>query len=184
MLFKLLQLLLCRIGVVQPSFINPYVEKGISAYNLTLTQSNRCMQYPRCILFECCSQELITNAYNYFAIPKPNLFSCMQHRNQQQKLQHEVCSYNTSIQERMQDFWPLKIKFTIDVLANGLARLPPTPPNYYELLARRSQFKVLYLVQGDYKKVMPSWYAEELIDLMYLSYKVDYNGIRFSFFLS
>lgn len=150
-------------------FLNPLLKRGYSSYNITLSQSNRCMQYPRCILFDCCDNDLKNHVQDYFFAEEQrsgyHSFSCMK---------SQSCSYRASLSDRMSDFWALKETFTHDILVDALVSLPPTSPAIYKFLENRTEFKILYLVQGDYKNNLPSWYSE-LEDFLYLSYKVNYD---------
>ena len=75
----------------------------------------------------------------------------------------------------MADFWVIKETLTHDIVEDALVHLPPTPPEVYDMLSKRNEFKILYLVQGDYKQNIPAWYSE-MEDKIYLSYKFNYEG--------
>ena len=155
------------------SFYNPYRDK-LSNAEITSSSKNRCTLYPRCLLFGCCSPSLLGYVEEYFAESscgqhhQLNSFKCMR--------DHKSCSHDTPISERLSKLPIINDTLNHTYLFNKLAELPPTHPKVYHMLERRCVFKVLYLVQGDYRDKLPA-YMRSLGDLLYLSYKEKQLGM-------
>lgn len=139
-----------------------------------LTTRNRCMLYPRCLLFSCCDKSLLLRVNGLFGrYETSNPFSCMFAQN---------CSYDKPLHERLEGIDFVENTINLEIVTQWLNKLPPTPPQVYRHLSSRKEFKVLYLVQGDYKKNL-----EESIcsvgEFLFLSYK-DKQAGNFDEFLA
>jgi hypothetical protein len=97
------------------------------------------------------------------------------------------CSRNEPLGKRIEQLEILRRTLTQDYLEYELANLPPTPPAVYRQLSLHREtannFKVLYLVQGDYYSKLPAHYKEQMTDLLFLSYKEQQSGKIISFTL-
>ena len=138
---------------------------GISAKEMTVTNMNRCLLYPRCLLFSCCGSilqgkvdQFFRSSNNLLPIFTPN-------------------EYRT-FEDYMAIHPLVAVTISQDILYKGLGRLPPTSPQEYERLANRSQFKVINLVQGDLIENLGSFY-HSLEPLIFLSFKKQKQGTLF-----
>ena len=84
------------------------------------------------------------------------------------------CRYDLPLRKRMTEHPLLNVVITHQMLYDGLANLPPTPPAVYDRLEARSQFKVIYMTQGHIRTSLPHWY-KGFTDLLFLSYKFQTN---------
>ena len=134
---------------------------NISAKQMTVTNMNRCLLYPRCLLFSCCSSTLQEKVDQFFRTSK-NLLPLLM-------------SNSRSFEDFMAMHPLIAITITQKMLYEGLGKLPPTSPHKYERLANRSQFKVIYLVQGDLIENLGTFY-HSLKPMIYLSYKQQKQG--------
>lgn len=111
-------------------------------YKAILTDRNRCLLYPRCVLFGCCTSELTEHVELYFA--------------HESSLHHFLCSFRKTCNFTIPFATRASKVFayvathnvTSELLASWLSILPPTSPkDYYELRSRK-EFKILYMTQG------------------------------------
>jgi hypothetical protein len=145
-----------------PLFVNPLV----SDYFEIFTERNRCILYPRCLLFGCCPSLLAEHMDVFFqneAVNRP--FACMF---------AGTCNYSVPFPERTKKLWTklVGINVTAELVQEWLSKLPPTSPAAYRALRKRHQreeFKVLYMTQAKNKKDVGVnlWY---LNDLLYMSW--------------
>ena len=137
---------------------------GISAKEMTVTNMNRCLLYPRCLLFSCCTsilQEKVDRFFRTSPIPTLNEFD------------------NERSFEDFMAIHPLvAITITQEMLHEGLGKLPPTSLQEYERLANRSEFKVINLVQGDLIENLGTFY-HSLKPMIFLSFKKEKQGTLF-----
>ena len=142
---------------------------GVHDSSLSLSRSNRCIFYPRCLLFSCCDKALLERTSTYFHGDGsfPFHFSCMK---------TGKCLYSLPLAERLKDLDIMNITLTIDLLADLLLILPPTSPRVYKELAARKEFKILYLTQGDYYSKLETC-LHQFQDMIFLSYKERVKGI-------
>ena len=152
-----------------------YAVFGFHDGSLSLSRSNRCLFYPRCLMFACCDKTLIERISSYFHGDGsfPMHFSCMK---------TGQCSYSSPLAERLRNLEIMNTTLTIDLLADLLLTLPPTSPRVYKELAARTEFKVLYLTQGDYFSKLESC-LHQFEDMIFLSYKEKMHGKCFLFFI-
>lgn len=139
--------------------------------DIALTSLNRCHMFPRCHLFGCCGHDLVIAAHGYFKFSEKEghfPFSCMFD-------DWDSCSYQDNITARIDGLPIMSITITNEVVEQMLVELPPTPPAAMHRLGQRKQFKVLYLVQGDYKSNLEPC-IKQLEDYLYLSYKEPQQG--------
>ena len=126
--------------------------------------------YPRCLLFGCCHPRLLLHVGVFFNYNAEDHYVCMR---------TDTCLYNQSLHARLNQNYMFNTTMTARILYHGLANLPPTPPKVYNLLKSRRVFKVLYLVQGANRDDLPSWYTEQLRDMIFLSFKNRVQGDLF-----
>lgn len=153
-------------------FKNPVLEQYESS-TITVSKRNRCYQYPRCLLFDCCDASLQQHVQEYFlnqATSRNREFACMFSTDPKYS-----CKYDLPLKERMKGHPLLNITITHEILYNGLANLPPTSPSAYNRLQARAQFRIVYMTQGQYRSSLPDWYSG-FSDLLYVSYKVPQDG--------
>ena len=114
-----------------------------------------CLMYPRCLLYACCSLELLSASA--LSSSEPGM------------LYEDI---NIPLNKRMTGHPLAKIIITREILVQGLASLKPTPQSAYETLRQRQDFRVLYLSQGDGDRSnLPPWYLKNMKDLLYLSFR-------------
>lgn len=128
-------------------FFNPLLSRGYSSYEITQSGFNRCMQYLRCLLFGCCDSELESFTHEYFQRESSvsfSTFSCMFSSNFVDNINSKksptLCSYSTSLSERIGDHWLMNTTITSDISSDQLVRLPPTPPEVYSRLSLRREY--------------------------------------------
>lgn len=112
-------------------FRNPLLDKYPSSI-ITASKMNRCYQYPRCLLFDCCDADLRKHVLDYFlnqATSKQKEFSCMFEQDETMG-----CNYDVPFETRFSGHPFLGATLTHDILFDGLAQLPPTPPSAYNRL--------------------------------------------------
>lgn len=130
--------------------------------SLALYSANRCLFYPRCLLFSCCSPEALIHTPN-----SSSAFACME--------AGHCTSMDRTLDERLEGHELVDVVITRDILDHGLATLLPTPPTALSDLKRRREFRVLYLAQGDGHKYAHDPLYETLQqdgrDLLYLTFR-------------
>ena len=115
-----------------------------------------CFLYPRCLLYACCSPELLEDSTSASKEPASDFF---------------YTDINIPLNMRMLGHPLTNITITKGILAHGLASLKPSPQHAYEALRSRPDFRVLYLAQGDYhRRNLQPWYLN-MKDLLYLSFE-------------
>lgn len=152
--------------------------------NIVFTSKNRCVFYPRCLLFNCCDTVLRGHISNYF-----NSIASPENRHIKHHFLNSNCDRdNSSIVDRLSMIPLSGVKvITQQVVEEGLAALPPTHPHAYKELESCCHFRVLYLVQGDNRANLPSIYSE-MKDMIFLNYRFNdigpslyYPGSSFAF---
>ena len=159
--------------VSPPNFVNPMFERtNSSSLSNVLSSKNRCLFYPRCLLFNCCSDRLHKAVYDYF-------YSISNHKQLAQHLLEPLCAPDTiSFYDRLVKIPLVTLNVVNDVASaitpamveKGIAALPPTHPHAYKELEACCYFRVLYLVQGDNKKALPPGYSD-MKDMIFLNYR-------------
>jgi hypothetical protein len=112
--------------------------------DMAFSERNRCTLYPRCILFGCCSKELLVGVEVHFRDIEDKVeshdstgrFACMFAGN---------CNYSIPLSDRIGHHPMLGKTLTKAILAKMIAKLSPTHPKEYEALKARPEFKVLYM---------------------------------------
>ena len=138
---------------------------GASAKEMTVTNMNRCLLYPRCLLFSCCSSILQEKVDQHFQNSLYNLSS-------------NELENGRSFDDSMGMHPLVAITITHAILYDGLVKLPPTSPREYERLANRPQLKVINLVQGDIIENLGAFY-HSLKPMIFLSFKKRKQGSLF-----
>ena len=141
---------------------------GISAKGMTVTNMNRCLLYPRCLLFSCCSSNLQEKVDQFFQSSNNSLPILMPNELKIDRSFDDVMAMHPLI----------AVTITQEMLYEGLRKLPPTSPQEYERLANRSQFKVINLVQGDLIENLGAFY-HSLKPMIFLSFKKQKQGTLF-----
>ena len=138
------------------------------APSLSLLAAGRCLLYPRCLLFACCSEAVLTEADRSFELlARADTYACMTDNTPPR------CGALPAApaQARLQGHPLSGVTITRDLLEKGLAALPPTPPSVFAALRTRSSFNVLYLAQGSTpQQHLPPWYSG-MKNFLYLSYR-------------
>ena len=150
-------------------------------FEITMTKKNFCTFYPTCLAFNCCSDEHRahieevhrTEVCNHYAP-----FTCMH------KLHHthspigiSSCSYKLNFTERLKGKgvdWTTET-ITKEIMYRKFLEMPPTSVATFRALEKRCEFKVIYLLQGDYKSNIKSK-VSAFSDMLYLSYKEKVDG--------
>ena len=141
---------------------------GVSAGEMIVTNMNRCMLYPRCFLFSCCSSIVQDNAAEFSRSSK-NLPSI---------LIPKLVENSQSFEDFMAVHPLVTITITQGILFKGLFNLPPSFPREYERLGYESQFKVINLVQGDLMKNLGN-FVQSMKRMIFLSAKNQEQGSLF-----
>jgi hypothetical protein len=138
--------------------------------SLSLLAAGRCLFYPRCTLFACCSDAVLAEADRSIdRVMRAGIFTCMEDPASLGCAPPDAFPVPANLRLRGH---PLRdITITRDILERGLASLPPTPPNALAALRKRSRFSILYLAQGSTpRQALPPWYST-IENLLYLSYR-------------
>lgn len=139
----------------------------LSSHEMALSKMNRCVQYPRCLLFACCGTLLMKNIRSFFNSQSCRhypLYSCMLAPDS------PGCHTNASFNARISKVNIFRETLNLDMVEQLINKLPPTPPVIYERLAQREEFRILYLVQGDRKRKLDAVFRQIQHDLIYLSF--------------
>lgn len=146
----------------------PFAFSG--APSLALLAAGRCLLYPRCTLFACCSDAVLAEVDRSFdRVERAGTFACMEAPLQQGCAPPDALPAAANL--RLEGHPLSGITITRDILERGLASLPPTPPTAFAALRTRSRFSVLYLAQGSTpRQELPPWYSS-IENLLYLSYR-------------
>eukprot|EP01038_Epipyxis_sp_PR26KG_P016710 gene16710-22860_t len=161
-------------------YVNP--SKGSSSFHeMVFSSLNRCSFYPRCLLFDCCSTALVNGVKHYLdqshhddqnhCNPAKVAFHCMFDSSR-------PCMYDMSLDLRVERMAIFQLVITADFVESMFMTLPTTPPSVFEKLSSRKEFKVLYLVQGDYRSNLPVEF-QQMKDMLFLSYKASQKGDLF-----
>ena len=177
--------------LIRSSF-NPIKPDNISFNELIFGQANRCYLYPRCLLFQCCSSPLLqavdryhynhndsenTNSPNNSSSLPIEIHPCLQsyHYFIDTPYCKHIHTHKNHTYERISTHPWVNLTITTDLLTKTIYYLPPTPIWMYTHLKARNikHFKVLYLIQGEHRSLLPSWYSiiTEYNDVIFLSYK-------------
>eukprot|EP01038_Epipyxis_sp_PR26KG_P012218 gene12218-16368_t len=65
------------------------------------------------------------------------------------------CSYDMPLASRIDKMAIFQLVITVNFVESMFMTLPTTPPSVFEKLSNRKEFRVLYLVQGDYRSNLP-----------------------------
>jgi hypothetical protein len=132
---------------------------------ISFTKQNRCIFYPRCLLFDCCKESLKNAAISYFindGTTYPEHVPCIS--------THRCNKFKLSLSDRLEGLPIMNITLTRRIVNDIILLLPPTSAKELKYANSRSEFRVIYLVQGDYQSKMEPCY-NQLVDLLYLSFK-------------
>ena len=166
---------------VNISYVNPYPDKGFASYEIAFSMQNRCSFFPRCLLFGCCDEFIHHAKSVYFEAqerhPDERLYACMLHRG-------IACSYDKSMQDRhIYDLWMFKETITDTMVINSIITLPPTMPDVYAALDKRSSetFKLIIMTMCDVKELVSKFLVNSQYDNVFLSYKTKQQGLSYIF---
>ena len=76
------------------------------------------------------------------------------------------------LNERLADISLHNVTITRQMVEDGIAALPPTPPKAYKKLEECCDFRVLYLIQGESRDTLP---YRGMKDMIFLNYKSNEN---------
>lgn len=144
----------CRATVFKSSLISSDVDSLFG-------QKNRCLFYPRCLLFQCCPLNLMSSIEAYFLLLYDEKDSSPRDRG--------------SFEARLKSISFFNITITHDIVNERLSNLPPTPPWAYEKLKDTTGFRVLYLMQGEARNNTETCVVQ-IEDMIFLSYKQKHLG--------
>ena len=174
------------------STFNPIKPDNISFNELMFGQANRCYLYPRCLLFQCCSSSPLqavdryhynhndsenTNSPNSSSSPSIMIHPCLQsyHYFIDTHYCKHIHTHKSHTSNRISSHPWINFTITTEILTKTIYYLPPTPIWMYTHLKARNihHFKVLYLIQGEHRSLLPSWYSviTDNNDVIFLSYK-------------
>lgn len=137
----------------------------------SLSKFNRCSFYPRCLLFSCCNNGSALRRISSYLNKEgffPNHFSCMKSKQ---------CDLSVPLSVRLQTLPIINTTLSVNLINDLLRILPPTSSKVLKELSIRKEFKIIYLVQGDYFSKLESCYSQ-FEELIYLSFKEKIDGSR------
>ena len=154
-------------------FSNPMLEHSSSEV-VAFSMNNRCMLYPRCLLFNCCNSTLLGAVDKYLsettsACTTGKVSNC------------DNCGIDSPISHRLKSLPISNITITHKMVSDGIANFPPTSIEEYKRLRRRSknqlssEFKVLYLNQGPAKSKLEIC-ASQMTDMIFLNFLTPTDG--------
>lgn len=153
-------------------FSNPMVQY-FSSEEIAFSMHNRCMLYPRCLLFNCCNSTLLQSVEKYYS----DVSSCSNGKFSK----CESCGVDSPIAHRLKSLSISNVTITHKMVSDGIANFPPTSIEEYKRLRRRSkhqqpsEFKVLYLNQGPAKSKLETC-TSQITDMIFLNFLTPNDG--------